>query len=45
MTSPAPETIEREKGKLFLSDAKIICVWRDLSGSPDLVQTFSKQTT
>jgi hypothetical protein len=24
MTSPAPETIEREKGKLYLSDAEMI---------------------
>lgn len=35
MTTPAPETIEREQGK------KINIVWRGLSGNPDLVQAFS----
>jgi len=30
MTTPAPETIEREQGKLYLSDAKINIVWRGL---------------
>ena len=24
MTSPAPETLEREKGKLFVTDAELI---------------------
>jgi hypothetical protein len=39
MTTPAPETIGREQGK------KINIVWRDLSGSPDLVQAFSTIAT
>jgi hypothetical protein len=39
MTTPAPETIEREQ------DKKINIVWRGLSTSPGLVQAFSKQTT